>query len=55
MTTEEVFSILHKEHGYCNHCGKIECGGKAQGSTLPKEITIDTEWFYAELERMEKE
>jgi predicted nucleic acid binding AN1-type Zn finger protein len=53
MTAEEVFSVLHKEHGYCNHCGKVKCAGKTSGSTLPKKITIDTAWFCAELERME--
>lgn len=37
-----IITEMHKEWGYCGHCGKKECGGKASYSKLPQDKFIGT-------------
>lgn len=36
---DAVIDRLHKSSGYCGHCGKKECGGKASNSNLPSRLS----------------
>ena len=35
---EKIYNQMHKDYGYCSHCGKKECSGKNSSSRLPKNI-----------------
>jgi len=41
MIDREVFlTALHKSSGYCGHCGKKTCAGKASHSILPDKVRL---------------
>lgn len=38
---EKVVNKLHELAGYCGHCGKKKCAGRAQYSKLPTMLKTD--------------
>jgi len=49
---EKVLNHLHKTVGYCRHCGKQDCAGKASGSYL---LAIDVDDLIEALDSIKAE